>query len=544
MIYTLVKVNLRALFAGIYKGGRRGRKNSASKRKPVSVVLIAIMVAYIAVAVMFSMGAMFHGLCAPMFDAGLGWFFFALAGLVVFALGFIGGIFMVQTQIFHARDNELLLSMPIKPSAILAGRLSALMIMEYMFEFLILIPVLVVLIITGYISNLPLLGIVFFAGAAILLPLFALALGCFIGWLVALASSRMRRKNVVTLLLSIAFLAAYFWGYSKMMGNIGMLMTNGAEIAEAVRRAVFPAYHLGIAIAEGSVVSFLLFAVCAAVPFTIMCLLLSVSFMRLTTGGRGAKKVEYREKTARVSGAQQALLRRELLSYWSQPMYIMNSSLGAIVSIILFGIMIVRPGVVTGLFEPGTGALAGFIDPGHACAAVLGALAMMNFISAPSISLEGKGLWIVKSLPAKTRDILLSKVMLHFIVSAAASIAAGIACIVAFAISDFVQIALTLVLPTSAALLFALLGVTLNLAFPRFDWINPIQPVKQGMSAMISMFGGMSLIVALALVYALLLGPALALDYYLLYCTVAFLAVSAGLYASLMRGGVSKFEAL
>ena len=538
MIWTLVKINFRALFAGLFR-----RYQGKKKMKPVTAILIGLLVVYIVGALLVTVGIMFYGFCPALFDAGIGWFYFALAGLLVFALCFIGSVFMVQTQIFAARDNELLLSMPIKPSAIITGRVSALLIIEYFFEALILIPVFAVLLITGYISSVPALGIAFFFGAALLLPLVALALGCLIGWLLTLMTSRMRNKNILTLVLSVGFLVAYFWLYTKMMSNIGELMINGVEIAEAVRRAVFPAYHLGTAIANGSVASFLIFSAFAILPFAAMCALLSISFVKLVTGGRGAKKIEYREKTLRVSGARAALLRRELLHFWSQPMYILNAALGAIASIILTVVLIARPSLILGLFDPEAGMLYGLLDPGITGAIILSALTPMNFVSAPSISLEGKRLWIVKSLPVHPRDILISKIWLHLSVCGIPSLIAGIACIITIPMSA-VQAVLTLIMPASATLMFALFGLTLNLAFPRFDWINPIQPVKQGMSAMFSLLGGFALITVLAGIYAALPTGKTALEIYLLICTAFFAAASAGLYAYLANAGGRKFETL
>jgi ABC-2 type transport system permease protein len=540
MILTLVKINLIALFSGMFKR-YRGKK----KVKATPAILIGLLVIFVIGSLLFTVGAMFYGMCAPLFEAGIGWFYFALAGILVFALCFIGGVFMVQAQIFSARDNELLLSMPIKPSAILGGRLAALLVVEYLYEAIILIPVFIVLIISGQISQIPALGIIFFFASAVLLPLIALALGCLVGWLVALAASRMRNKNIPTLILSIAFLAAYLWFYSDMVNNMNMLIMRGEEIAEAVRRAVFPAYHLGISIARGSIQSFLIFAVCAMVPFAVMCLLLSRSFVKLTTGGRVARKIEYREKTLRVSGARLALLKRELLHLWSLPMYIMNAALGAIATIILAGVLVVSPAV---LIEPLAEVTAIFpsLDIGLMGAVMLSALTVMNFVSAPSISLEGKRLWIVKSLPVPARDVLLSKAYLHLVVCGIPTVLAAIVCIAVLPMSGLLQIALTLILPASVTLMFSMLGVTLNLAFLRFDWINPLQPVKQGISVMLTMFGGMALIAVLVLVYTLLyaVGAPLPLEIYLLLCTVVFLAASAGLYTYLIGKGSRKFETL
>jgi len=538
MIWTLARINLRALLAGLFRRSR-GKK----KIKPIVIILIGLLVVYIVGALGFTIGAMFYGLCAPLFDMGIGWFYFALAGLLMFTLCFIGSVFMVQTHIFSARDNELLLSMPIKPMAILAGRLSALLLVDYVYAAVIFLPVFVVLIITGYISNVPALGFVFLFAATLLTPLFALAVGCLVGWLVALISSRMRNKNVPTLILSLAFLAAYLWLHSQMVRNLNTLIINGAEIAEAVRRAVFPAYHFGAAIADGSVLSFTIFVFCAIVPFAAMCLLLSMSFAKLTSGGRVAKKIEYREKTLRVSGARFALLKKELLLFWSQPMYILNSSLGAIATLVLAGILFVRPGI---LLEPlkQLAELFPALDAGIAGAIVLSALAVLNTVAAPSISLEGKRLWIAKSMPVRARDILLSKAELHIVTCGVPVILAGIACVLSFPMNGLPQIALSFVLPLSITMMFSLFGVTVNLAFPRFDWINPIQPIKQGASCMLSMFGGMALVAILAVIYILLPGGALDLEIYLLICAIVFITVSAVLYVYLTGAGCRKFESL
>ena len=49
-------------------------------------------------------------------------------------------MFTAKAQLFEARDNELLLSMPIKPSAILASRMVSLLLLNLGFELLVAIP--------------------------------------------------------------------------------------------------------------------------------------------------------------------------------------------------------------------------------------------------------------------------------------------------------------------------------------------------------------------------------------------------------------------
>jgi len=538
MIWSLIKINLLSIFSGMINRYKKSRKT-----KPAFAVLIGLLIVYIVGTLFISIGALFRGLAGPFFDGGIGWFYFAFAGLLVFALCFIGTIFMIGAQIFNARDNELLLSMPIKPSAVLTGRLLALLVIEYAYELLILVPVFAVLVIYGRISLIPIAGIIFFFISVLLLPLLSLAVASLFGWIISLISSRLRRKNIITLILSLGFLTVYMVGYYKMMGYMNELVERGMELASAVRRAIFPAYHLGAAIANGSFVSFLIFALCAVVPFLIMCVLLSASFVKITTSARGPKRVEYRERTLRASKAGAALLKREIGNFLASPMYIINASLGAIVTLAAAAVLIVRPSLITGSIEQ----FALFIpqqDFSLIGAVALAALAALNFVSAPTLSLEGKTLWIVKSLPVTARTILMSKAGLHLIICGLPTLLAGIVCIIRLPVTGALPVVLTILLPAVVTLTFSLIGVTLNLSFPRFDWVNPIQPIKQGLSAMLSMFGGMALILVLVLVYILSPASSLSLDIYLLICTVFFIAASAALALYLDKSGTRKFEAL
>ena len=56
-------------------------------------------------------------------------------------------------------------------------------------------------------------------------------------------------------------------------------------------------------------------------------------------------------------------------------------------------------------------------------------LASFNDITAPSISLEGKTIWLAKSLPVKIEDILNAKVKMHLILTGIPSLFVSLVCI-------------------------------------------------------------------------------------------------------------------
>ena len=54
-------------------------------------------------------------LCVPFVDAGFSWLYFAVMGLMAIAVGIIGSVFSTYSTLYLAKDNDMLLAMPIKP---------------------------------------------------------------------------------------------------------------------------------------------------------------------------------------------------------------------------------------------------------------------------------------------------------------------------------------------------------------------------------------------------------------------------------------------
>lgn len=531
---TLIRLNLRALFSRMFV-----RSRNAKKRGPVVTVLIALLAVYVIGTFFVMFGTMFYQLSGPLFSGGFGWLYFALMGIAVLALCFIGSIFAAQTQIFNAKDNDLLLSLPVRPSSILVSRLFSLLALEYLFEAFIAIPVFFIWVTTQPVT---VLGIVFFIIAVVILPLAALAFASLLGWLIASITSRLRNKNVMTLVLSLLFLGAYFWFFTNIQNHIAYLLMNSAQIAADLQRVLFPFYHLGVAVIEGNIVSMLIFTICAVAPFVIAVLLLSTNFIKIATTNRGAAKIKYTQKALKASGIRTAFVVKELRHFLANPMYIMNTALGGIFMLVGAVLLAVKRDLVLDYISQLTSAGID-LSPATLVIIVLSAIAALNFVSAPSISLEGKNLWIAQSLPVRAFDVLISKALMHILVCGTPAVAAGLICAL-FLDVTLLQFVLILVVPFIFTVFTALFGVVINLQFPKFDWINEIQPIKQGLASLLTMFGSAAVVAALALLYAFLLSRTITAETYLLICT-AILILSSGLLLNyLEKGGSRRFEAL
>ena len=188
MLKTLLRVRMAALLAA-FTGQSRKRKNQ-TKGKAAGY---AFLMLYCFCAFVFLFYTSFSQFAAAFFPAGLGWLYFAMFAIMAFALMFIGSVFTAKSQLFEAKDNELLLSMPVPPGMILLSRMAALLAMNFVFELVVALPVFVSWLQYGGASG---SGILAFVVIVLVLPLFSLAVSCLFAWLVSLITSRMRNTFI------------------------------------------------------------------------------------------------------------------------------------------------------------------------------------------------------------------------------------------------------------------------------------------------------------------------------------------------------------
>jgi len=104
--------------------------------------------------------------------------------------------------------------------------------------------------------------------------------------------------------------------------------------------------------------------------------------------------------------------------------------------------------------------------------------------------MEGKRLWIVKSMPVPARDWLTSKLMVSLVL-AVPSVLVACTLISIGLRSDAAGWFWNYVIPLLYAVAFAVFGLWVNIRMPRMDWQNEAEVVKQSGSVMIAIFTGM-----------------------------------------------------
>jgi len=529
MTRALLKKQMGELLSFLTQSGKRGKRRSKGM-----LLLYGLLFLYVGAAVVFQFAFLMSRLCGPLGNAGLGWLYFAIAGMVATAVAVVLGMFLVQSQLFEARDNEFLLSMPIPVPKILLCRLAPLYVQNFLVEALVLIPAAAVY---GAEFGFSVLSAALFGGLLFFTPLLGLALTCILGWLTALVSSRTRWKSLVTVLLSLTFLAAYFTLYLRLNEYLGLILQNSRVIGDKVRIAFYPFTLLGRA-AEGNAGAFFLFVLLALGLFAAVCLALAKSFRRIAAGGRGGR-AKYREKPVKLRSTGRALLRKEGRRFWKTPVYLLNCGLGTVFLLVLGAAAVIKK--EEALMLLGQVPLPRELLPLSACGAV-SLMASTNLASAPSISLEGDTLWLLRSLPVSGWQILWGKLRFHLRVTAPAALLCGLAMDWVLAPTPVAAVLLP-VIPALFVLLSGELGLLYTLRFPYLDWSTETAAVKQSPAVALALCSGWGLIAAFAGLY-FLTGRIMSPEMFLLLAGVLLAAACLALLRLLKTWGVKRFSEL
>lgn len=484
MLSKLIRLRLKGMLSRSAGGGKNGKRKGGKGMK--ILILIALLYCVVVFAGLFYMmfRAMAQALCGTSYD----WYYFAIVGLFSFALSFFFTAFTAKSELFEAKDNELLLSMPIKPRLILMSRMATLLLMEYLFALLVLIPAGLAWFMTAGVQAAQL---ALYIVCSLLFPLLSAAIACLFGWLLALLTARVRNKTFITVFFSLAFMGCYFYFYMNAQKYITTLLENHAAIAEGMRGwgALFCLFGEGIAHAEFGKAALL--CVLSLAVFAGMTLLLGRGFLKTTSAGSRAYKKANGKIEARSAAVSSALLRRELKRFTSSAIYMLNCGLGLILTVIAAVALLIKQADIRALLPM----LDTFgISQGEAAllaAVALSFLASMDIITAPSVSLEGKTLWILRSMPVSAKQVLTAKLKLHELLCAIPTLFLSVAAAVTLR-TDALGWAALVLIPQLFVLLSGAFGLMMNLLMPKLDWTSETVAVKQSGSVVVTMFGLMA----------------------------------------------------
>ena len=468
MIKLLVKNRLRGALSGMLTQGKK-----ASKGK---MILFGCIFLYVFAYVAFLSGFFANILGKAFISIGASWLYFAIFTLVSFTAVFLLSIFETKSELFDCKDNDLLLSMPISEKALVISRLIVVLVFNYLIEALLILPAVVIYAIISHDA----VGVVGALLVSLFTPLLATALSSGVGYALAYLSKKIRKSTLISVILALGFIALYFWAYNALVTGLDSFLL-GFD-AESFASNLKVLKLIGDASLLKPVALIVLILVCISISY-LAYYLISLRYLKLATSNIGLKKIKYEAKRVDTKTPLSALCRKELRKFFTSSIYMLNSGIGLVFLVALSVYATVKREM---LIELGT-MLFGSAD----CLAPVAALALvflssMNMMSASALSLEGKNLWIIKSIPVKESTLLLSKALPQIIICTPPVLISSVLMIIATGASPLYSLFI-IAIPAVANVAYAFLGLIFNILAPKFVFDNEAQPVKQSLAVFLTM---------------------------------------------------------
>ena len=451
------------------------------------------------------------------------------------AIVFFGGITTSQGMLFGFKDFDILMSLPVNERQVVSSKITVYTLMQYMYTAFLVLPAMIihgVRLSSGFMYYLKLVfGVLF-------LPLVPMVLAAVLGLMMQRLTAGKRYGKLLQNILTIAFVAlVYYVSFTSGMSSSSTPGYN-ANLYGTLGRYIPTVVWFVDGVTKDGKALFLLAAV-GIIVFAAFILLYSRAVIRINAqGNQGYHVKDFRMKKTARSSSFTALLKQELQRYFANFTYFLNTSMGML---ILLGMSV----YVILIKNPMKDAIIVAMEQGpeysyiiwELILLIIAALGQMTCTTGVSISLEGKCLWILKSIPVSVRDIFSSKIAVNLMIVMIPSCLSMIFFGIAFHFPPMYFIS-GIVLLAVCSLFISMNGLLLNLRFPKLDYDREAQAIKQSLSSFLSMMVPLFLMVGVITVTYLT-----NMQYF--YGVIIFYAVlDAILYFALATYGKERFRKL
>ena len=177
------------------------KRNSSKLKKALLPILLFLIVSY-------SIGFYAYMIAKVLSPLNLTYVMLTMFVMMVSILSFIEGIYKSQGILFECKDNDLLFSLPIKKSKILFVRIFKLLLFQYIYNLMFLLPAFVIYI---YYESPNLNFYLISLLITFLIPIIPTVISSLIGYIIKLISSKSKSKRIVqTIITSIVFLGVFY----------------------------------------------------------------------------------------------------------------------------------------------------------------------------------------------------------------------------------------------------------------------------------------------------------------------------------------------
>ena len=533
---TMLKVLINKQLTEIFRNFFFDQKKNRARSKAATAAMIAGLF-FLLYAVVGGMFGFYAYNLVPIASAGFGWMYHLIFGGVGLLFGIFGSVFNTYSGLYLAKDNDLLLSMPIPPIKIVTARTFSVFIMSLMYSSMITLPTTVIYFIFVPQTVMSVIGSI---ALILTVALLVFVLSCLLGWVVAKISVKLKGRGYVIVIISLVVVVLYYVLFFKAADIVQNIIKNAAIYGESIKDNAYPFYLFG-SMGEGNALATAIFFGAALVLAALSMYVLSRTFIKVATSLKSEPTAYGKSKNIAQKSVFSTLLSKEYTRFKTCSTYMLNCSLGTLLLpalgvFILFKTDTVKA-VISSIFTAFPGAEIAMF-----CFAIC-FIAATNAVTVPSVSLEGKSLWMMSSLPIDPKEPLLAKLALHLILTVPSVVICSVCAAIAIKPGALGTV-LIIVLPAVFTLMNAALGLIIGILKPNLNWTREIVPIKQSACIIIYLIASFAAVIVPALIYFTALKGAVSATLFLFVVLAVYTAAAVYEIVWLMRRGTQKFAAL
>ena len=517
-----------------------------TKRNSKSAVFIPILIAFY---LMFMVWGSANSIFERLEPFNLSYVVLPFLIFSISVMTFIEGIYKSGSLMFNCKDDQLLLSLPLKRRTVLFVRIFKFYVFELLFNSLFLVPIMIAYIRWGanidYTYYLTCLVMLF------VLPIIPIVFSCFAGLIISSLASRFKYKNASQIIISMCFLTLIFYISFNMDNVLNYLVSHATSINDLITKIYYPAGVFAKLVTEFNFLDLIIFVFINIIIFLLSIFILSKFYFKINSRIKNvsvsSKKVNVGDLVIKSNSKVKSLVKKEINTFFKTPVFIINAGFSLVLYVIATIIILVKfDSVVPILTDSNNGlGLTEELIFNNLSIFIFGLLSLTAFttsITNSVISLEGKGINILKSLPIKVKTILMSKVLAALVITTPVLLVCDVILFIKFKIS-IIESVLLITLSVLMPLVSHFIGIIVNLKYPKFDFESSAEVVKQSTSSFISVMVGMVLLIVSYMIIMNVVGDVSAI-LILLISTIIYLIIDIVLYLYLINNGVKKFNNL
>lgn len=479
---------------------------------------------------------------------------FWISAIIVFMFGF----FYVINVFYFSSDIENLLSLPLKPSEIIAAKFTVTVIFEYITEIFFLLPILISF---GVKNGGGIAYIIYALFIFLTLPIIPLIYSALINMLVMRFTNIGKRKDLFRMLggifgliigVGINVFIQKFVARGMSPSKIQDMLLMGNNSLLNVSNNMFPGnkYASLSLVHAGSIDSLIQIGIYIAILLAAIIIFLFAAEKLYFKGVIGVSEVyskrkklsnEEYNKSVIQSPVIKSYVIKEIKLLLRTPIYFMN----CILMNFLWPFFFLLPFLVNPDNMEGFGQIFSLaLNPQYADIVLVVMFGLSIFISttnsitSTSISREGKNIYFNKFIPVSYKEQILAKLLTGIIIGILGTV--GVFIIASLFIKLPVYLVLMgIVLSILAVLFTSMAGILMDLRNPKLEWDSEQKAVKQNMNSLVNMLG-CYLVAAIAIVPLMIYRT----NQFILFAilTAAFLIINFGLYKLIMSFGIKCFK--